>query len=235
MLLKFTINLSFNIKLNFERKSIKRRETAMFQLSSEEGEFLVRLARKAVEEYLKNERRIKPPSEISEKLRRPCGVFVTISQFKNGKKILRGCIGYPYPTTPLVEAVIDSALGAATQDPRFYPLSLEELDKVVFEVSILTPPIKIEVKNPIEYPSKIKIGKDGLIVEHGLYKGLLLPQVAIEWNWDAEEFLCHCCQKAGLSPDYWLVKGTKVYKFQAIIFEEEEPGGNVRRKYMAGK
>jgi|Deesub1362A_J573_1020465.scaffolds.fasta_scaffold08547_3 hypothetical protein len=207
----------------------------MFQLSSDEGEFLVKLARKAVEEYLKNGRKISPPSDTPEKLRQPCGVFVTISQSENGKKALRGCIGHPYPTMPLVDALIDSAISAATCDPRFYPLSLEELDKVIFEVSVLTPPKRIEVENPMEYPSKVKVGEDGLIVEHGIYKGLLLPQVPVEWNWNAEDFLCHCCQKAGLSPDYWLLKDTKIYKFQAIVFEEETPKGKIRRKSLAGK
>jgi len=207
----------------------------MFQLSNEEGEFLVRLARKAVEEYLKTKKKISLPLEASEKLRRPCGVFVTINRLENGRKVLRGCIGYPYPMMPLVEAVTDSAISAATRDPRFYPLTFEELEKVVFEVSILTPPEKIEAENPMEYPSKINVGEDGLIIEHGIYKGLLLPQVPVEWRWDAEEFLCHCCQKAGLPPDCWLLKETKIYKFQAIIFEEETPKGEIKRKSLAGK
>ena len=90
---------------------------------------------------------------------------------KHGEKELRGCIGYPYPTSPLVEAVIDSAINAATQDPRFEPLTLKELSKVVFEVSVLTPPEPVEVKNPKEYVSKIKVGEDGLIVERGFYQG----------------------------------------------------------------
>jgi len=207
----------------------------MFQLSLEEGEFLVKLARRAVEQYLHNGNRIEPPAEVSEKLRQPCGVFVTINRWENGRKMLRGCIGYPYPTLPLVEAVIDSAISAATRDPRFRPMTLGELDKVVFEVSVLTPPEKIIVENPMEYPSKVKVGEDGLIVERGVYKGLLLPQVPVEWNWDAEQFLCQCCQKAGLPPDCWLLKETRIYKFQAIIFEEESPKGEIKRKSLAGK
>jgi len=206
-----------------------------FDLSLEEGKILVRLARNAVEEYLKTRRRIHIPEGISEKLMKPCGVFVTITSIENGEKELRGCIGLPYPTTPLAQAVIESAISSATQDPRFYPLSLSELDKVVFEVSVLTPPQLVEVEKPNEYPSKIKVGVDGLIVERGIYKGLLLPQVPVEWNWDEEEFLCQCCVKAGLPPDCWLMKGTKVYKFQAIIFEEEKPRGEVRRKTLGGK
>jgi len=200
------------------------------ELSLEEGKFLVELARKAVEEYLKSRKRISVSENISEKLLQPCGVFVTINTLKDGDKELRGCIGYPYPTTPLAQAVIESAISSATQDPRFYPLSLSELDNVVFEVSVLTPPQLIEAKKPSEYLTKIVVGKDGLIVEKGMFKGLLLPQVPVEWEWNEEEFLCQCCIKAGLPPDNWLIEGTKVYKFQAIVFEEKKPKGEVRRK-----
>jgi hypothetical protein len=206
-----------------------------FQLNLEEGKILVRLARKAVEEYLKTRKRIGVPEDIPDRLLQSCGVFVTINSMKNGEKELRGCIGYPYPTTPLAQAVIESAISSAAQDPRFYPLSLSELEKVVFEVSVLTPPQIIEAKKPSEYPSKIQVGKDGLIIERGMFKGLLLPQVPVEWEWDEEEFLCQCCIKAGLPPDNWLLNGTKVYKFQAIIFEEEKPKGEVKRKALGGK
>jgi hypothetical protein len=153
----------------------------------------------------------------------------------DGEKDLRGCIGYPYPTEPLAKAVIESAISSATQDPRFYPISLSELDNVVFEISVLTPPQLIETKKSSEYPSKVKVGEDGLIVERGMYKGLLLPQVPVEWKWDCEEFLCQCCIKAGLPPDNWLLDGTRIYKFQAIIFEEEKPRGEIRRKALGGK
>ena len=205
------------------------------ELSLEEGKFLVELARKTVEEYLKSKKRISAPENMSEKLLQPCGVFVTINTIRDGEKELRGCIGYPYPTTPLVQAVIESAISSATQDPRFYPLSLSDLDNVVFEVSVLTPPQLIEVKKPSEYLPKIMVGKDGLIVERGMFKGLLLPQVPVEWEWDEEEFLCQCCTKAGLPPDCWLLENTKISKFQAIIFEEEKPRGEVKRKALGGK
>jgi len=205
------------------------------ELSLEEEKFLVELARKAVEEYLKSRKRISASENISEKLLQPCGVFVTINTIRDGEKELRGCIGYPYPTTPLVQAVIESAISSATQDPRFYPLSLSALDNVVFEVSVLTPPQLIEVKKPSEYLTKIMVGKDGLIVERGMFKGLLLPQVPVEWEWDEEEFLCQCCIKAGLPPDCWLLKDTKIYKFQAIIFEEEKSRGEIKRKALGGK
>jgi uncharacterized protein (TIGR00296 family) len=206
-----------------------------FDLSLEEGKFLIYLARNAVKEYLETGKTVKAPESTPKKLFERCGVFVTINSLKNGDKKLRGCIGYPYPTSPLVEAVIDSAINAATQDPRFYPLSLSELGEVVFEVSVLTPPEAVEVKKPEEYVAKIKVGEDGLIVEKGIFKGLLLPQVPVEWEWCEEEFLCQCCVKAGLPPDSWLTKGAKIYKFQAIIFEEETPQGEVKRINLSEK
>jgi uncharacterized protein (TIGR00296 family) len=191
-----------------------------FELSLREGEFLIRLARNTVKTYLETGKTVKAPENTPKKLLEQCGVFITINSLKNGEKKLRGCIGYPYPTSPLVEAVIDSAVSAATRDPRFYPLSLAELGSVVFEVSVLTPPEAVEVENPKEYLAKIKVGEDGLIVE---------------WEWCEEEFLCQCCVKAGLPPDSWLTKDAKIYKFQAIIFEEETPKGEVKRLRLGEK
>ena len=200
-----------------------------FELTQQEGEFLIKLARDTVKVYLEKGTKIQPPKGTAKKLFEKCGVFVTINTIVKDKKELRGCIGYPYPTSPLIEAVIDSALNAATQDPRFEPVSCEELERVVFEISILTPPEKIEVDNPYTYVKKIKVGEDGLIIEHGYSKGLLLPQVPIDWGWCEEEFLCQCCIKAGLSPDTWLTPDAKIYKFHAIIFEEQKPNGIVKR------
>jgi uncharacterized protein (TIGR00296 family) len=204
-----------------------------FDLSLQEGKFLIDLARNAIREYLETRKIIEPPENTPKKLFENCGVFVTINQLKSGTKKLRGCIGYPYPTNPLVEAVIDSAINAATQDPRFYPLSSAELQQVIFEVSVLTPPEEVRVDNPKDYLSKVKVGQDGLIIERGIYKGLLLPQVPVEWEWCEEEFVCQCCIKAGLPPDSWLTKDTKIYKFQAIIFEEEKPKGEVQRLHIS--
>jgi len=200
----------------------------VFQLTLEEGRFLVRLARKAVEEYLKNGKMMAVPKDVSSKLMEKCGVFVTLNSFNQEKTGLRGCIGFPYPTTPLTRAVIESAINSATQDPRFHPVSLGELDHIVFEVSVLAPPQLVKVQKPTDYPQKIKVGQDGLIVERSYYKGLLLPQVPIEWNWGEEEFLCQCCMKAGLSPDSWLLEGTKIYKFSCVIAQEITPKGPVK-------
>jgi uncharacterized protein (TIGR00296 family) len=206
-----------------------------FHLTQEEGEFIVKLARKAVEDYLKTGEVISPPEDAPAKLQQRCGAFVTINSLRHGKEELRGCIGYPYPTTILTQAVIECAISSATQDPRFYPISAEELDHIIFEVSILTPPEVVNMKNPADLPSKIKVGEDGLIVEKGFYKGLLLPQVAVEHGWDEEDFLCQCCVKAGLPPDSWLVRSTRVHKFQAIVFEEKAPRGKIKRKELGGK
>lgn len=205
----------------------------MFDLTEEEGELLVKLARRAVKTYLKTGKIIHVPADAPAKLKERCGVFVTINSVKGGKHELRGCIGLPYPTHSLVQAVIESSISSATQDPRFYPLTADELDHIVFEISVLTPPELVEVANPQEYCRKIKVGQDGLIVERSFCKGLLLPQVPVEWKWDEEAFLCQCCIKAGVPPDSWLLKDTKIYKFQAIIFEEESPNGQVVRKQIS--
>ena len=200
-----------------------------FELTQEEGEFLVKLARQTVKTYLTEHRIPKPPQNTPKKLFEKCGVFVTINTLRGAERELRGCIGYPYPTAPLVEAVIDSAINASTQDPRFEPMQTAELDRVVFEVSVLTPPERVETSNPREYVKQIKVGEDGLIIERGFRSGLLLPQVPIEWGWQEDEFLCQCCMKAGLPPDSWLTKDVKIYRFRAIIFDEETPNGAIKR------
>ncbi|MCP8322362.1 MAG: TIGR00296 family protein [archaeon] len=199
-------------------------------ISDEEGKLLVKIARDAVENYVRDCERIEPSKDLPEEFYEKCGVFVTIKKCEYGEKNLRGCIGYPYPDNPLIEAIIDSGIAAAVEDPRFEPLSADELDEVLIEVSVLTPPELIVVKSPREYPSKVKIGEDGLIFRWVWGSGLLLPQVPVEYNWDAEEFLSHTCMKAGAPPDAWLSPNVNIYKFQAIVFEELEPRGKVVRK-----
>ncbi|HIH40246.1 MAG TPA: TIGR00296 family protein [Halobacteria archaeon] len=184
-------------------------------ISLKDGKIAVRLARDAIEKYIKDgiiiEPIKKPPFD------KKMGVFVTIN--KNGD--LRGCIGYPYPIKELGDAIVDSAISAATQDPRFPPVRADELDQINLEVTILSEPQRLNVKDRKDLPKMIKIGQDGLIVKKGFYQGLLLPQVPIEWEWDPEEFLCQTCFKAGLPPDCWLDKDTEIYKFEGQIFEEE--------------
>jgi uncharacterized protein (TIGR00296 family) len=199
-------------------------------LTQNEGLFLVKLARRTVTKYLKTGKILQVSKEVSKNLMEKSGVFVTLKSFNKGTKSLRGCIGLPYPTTPLTLAVIEAALSAATQDPRFPPVKLKELENIVFEVSVLTPPELLIVEKTLDYPSNIKIGQDGLIIENRYHKGLLLPQVPIELNWQPEEFLCQTAMKAGLQPDVWLLKDTKIYTFQAIIFEETIPKGEIVQK-----
>ena len=198
-----------------------------FHLTLEEGKFLVNLARQTVTEILKNGKTLQVPNDVSSNLMELCGVFVTLNSVRKGTKRLRGCIGLPNPTTPLAQAVKEAALSAATQDPRFPPVAPEELDHIVFEVSVLTPPERVTATKPIGYPSKIKVGQDGLIIEKGYHKGLLLPQVPVEWNWKEEEFLCQTAIKAGISPDSWLLKDTKIYKFSCVIAREITPKGQI--------
>lgn len=197
------------------------------ELTPQEGEFLVGLARKAVEVFLGTGRMLRPPKNSPTKLQQRHGVFVTINSVKKGARVLRGCIGYPFQTTILVQAVVECAISSATQDPRFLPVTLKELDHLIFEVSVLTPPEPIEVETLKMLPSRIKIGRDGIIVEKDAFKGLLLPQVPVENQWEAQEFLSHGCMKAGLTPDCWLLKETKIMKFQCIIASEVMPEGAV--------
>jgi len=204
---------------------------AGFEFSREEGVFLVGLARDAIERALLSEE-MPIPSDVSEKLTEEYGVFVTLNKQDRGSHSLRGCIGLPYPVKPLTEAIIGSAVNSALNDPRFPPVSLKEMDSIIVEVSILTPPRELDVEVPKDIPDRIEVGVDGLIVSRGNQRGLLLPQVAVDWGWDAEEFLTQCCLKAWLQPDAWLLLDTKISKFQTIIFSEVEPRGAIEPAVM---
>ncbi|MEM0302912.1 MAG: TIGR00296 family protein [Archaeoglobaceae archaeon] len=189
------------------------------KLSPEDGEKAVKLARRAIEEYLENKKVIQDRLEGVFAQKR--GVFTTL--IKNND--LRGCIGFPYPIKRLDEAIIESAIAAAVDDPRFEPVRRSEMDEITVEVTILTEPEKINAK-PKDLPKFVEIGKHGLMVRKGLFSGLLLPQVAVEFGFDAEEFLSQTCMKAGLPPDCWL-SGAEVYRFEGQIFKEVEPRGAV--------
>lgn len=151
------------------------------------------------------------------------GVFVTLHSYPSMQ--LRGCIGFPEPILSLKKAITEAAKAAAFHDPRFPPLDLKE--KYIVEVSVLSVPDEIKVKDSSELPNKVKIGTDGLIVRYGDYSGLLLPQVFPEWNAAPEKALEMTCEKAGLPNDFWKSGKCKFYKFQAQIFKEEEPDGKV--------
>jgi uncharacterized protein (TIGR00296 family) len=139
---------------------------------------------------------------------------------------LRGCIGYPYPDLPLRNALVDAAVQAATQDPRFPRVASREMDHIEVEVTLLSEPKLLSVA-PADRPKAIKIGRDGLIIERGLYRGLLLPQVPVEQRWGPEEFLEGACMKAGLMPDMWVDDRTSVYTFTGQIFAEKMPRDDV--------
>ncbi|MDY6986236.1 MAG: TIGR00296 family protein [Candidatus Thermoplasmatota archaeon] len=195
-----------------------------------DGEKIVEYARAAVESYVNGESRnsiLKRAEQELQELVEERGVFVTISTFP--EKELRGCIGYPEPVYPLNKALALSTIAAATEDPRFPPVSPSELNHIVFEVTILTKPQKIEYNKPEELPERIKVGRDGLIAEKGYYRGLLLPQVPVEWGWDAEEFLSQTCWKAGLPKNEWKKGAVSFYKFEGEIFAEKEVKGRIER------
>jgi len=182
--------------------------------SIEHGKKLIELARLSLESYFS-----KRASDTEEYrvFSSKQGVFVTLT--KEGE--LRGCIGFPEPTYPLYKAVFEAARSAALHDPRFPPLREDELKDVDIEVSVLTVPELIKTEKPEDYMKSIIIGQDGLIIRHGPYSGLLLPQVPVEWGWDVKEFLSHICIKAGLSQDAWKDISSRLYKFNAQIFSEE--------------
>jgi uncharacterized protein len=199
-------------------------------VSLESGVQLVLLARKAITSYLSNHEIIKPPSGISEDLLRKSGAFVTLNSIKPVRE-LRGCIGFPYPEQRLVDAVIQGAIYAATEDPRFPPLSLREFtDSVVIEITVLTSPRTLKTDDRKSLPTLIQVGRHGLVVEGRGTSGLLLPQVALEWKWDAPEFLMNCCLKAGLPPDSWLLDDIEVKVFEGEIFGEDKPQGEISRR-----
>ncbi|MEO3992859.1 MAG: TIGR00296 family protein [Desulfurococcaceae archaeon TW002] len=196
-------------------------------LTPEEGTFLVKLARRAVENYVTRGVVIELPENTPQKLRGLGASFVTLLKISGAEaRELRGCIGYIKPVEPLALNVIHAAIAAATEDPRFLPLEPKELKEVIFEVSVLSKMIEIS-RDPRKRPGEFLIGRDGLMMEHGFYSGLLLPEVPVEYCWDNETFLAETCFKAGLSPDCWLNEKVRVFRFSAKTFKEVRPGGDV--------
>lgn len=189
----------------------------------EQGAKLVILARYAIWSVFSKE---KIPIEDYEEFSDKQGVFVTLH--KHGR--LRGCIGFPEPVYALNRAVVEAARSAAFSDPRFDPLSEKEFDEIDIEVSVLTVPELIEVNDPEEYFDKIQVGIDGLIIKSQFGSGLLLPQVPAEEEWNVRQFVGHTCIKAGMSAEAWRNPDVKIYKFQAQIFAEKEPKGEIIEK-----
>ncbi len=180
-------------------------------LTSEEKVHLLKIARDVVETCCRGG---KPPkTEVdSPTLNEPRGAFVTLH--KNGK--LRGCIGHIRAQKPLIETIVEMAEAAAFQDPRFPPVTSEELGQLKYEISVLTPLRRIK---DVE---EIQVGIHGIYMKRGDSSGLLLPQVATEWGWDRTTFLEHTCTKAGLPENAWKDKKTEIYIFSADVFSPDD-------------
>ena len=161
------------------------------RFSEEDGKQLINFARENIVFYLKNSKRIGIPEEIREKFADKYGTFVTLNKYNVSGNPLRGCIGYIEPKYTLFDVIHKVSISSATEDPRFPSVTLEEMDNIIIELSILTPPKLIKVSDPKEYIDKIVIGRDGLIAEKGMRRGLLLPQVPVDHNrnWSVETFL----------------------------------------------
>ena len=172
---------------------------------------LLGLARQAIQTYLAEGRILRKGKDFDPIAPQPRGAFVTLHG-ADGE--LRGCIGTILPAGPLDETVCRMAVAAAVEDPRFPPVTLQELPRLKVEISALTVP------EPVPDPGQIEIGRHGLIVTGRGRKGLLLPQVAPEWGWDRTEFLQHTCRKAGLPPDAWKDPGTTLEWFEAEVWGE---------------
>ncbi len=180
----------------------------MLRLNSSQKQTLLRIARRSVESRLRpGAEHDAPDSNLREKR----GVFVSI--YNGGR--LRGCIGRVHGDAPLPQATAECAVSAAFDDPRFVPISLDELPEATFEISVLSHLARVDdVEN-------VEIGRHGLLVEQHGRRGLLLPQVAVACGWDREEFLRRTSIKAGLDPEAWRA-GAHVWVFEAVVFGEGE-------------
>ena len=207
-------------------------------LSLEDGVTLTQLARTTIERYLGEKKHLTLPESTSGALQEHRGVFVTLKKQRHPNRSewqLRGCIGHlpPDPNShhkpiPLIQATHQAALSSAFEDPRFPPVQSDEMGIILVEVSVLTLPEEIVSANRSKLSDQITVGKDGVIIQgKGWHRGLLLPQVAPEQGWTAEEFLQGCCQKAGLPPNCYLDSDVNVLKFQAQIFSETTPRGKI--------
>ena len=174
---------------------------------------LLRLARANVERALAG-RPAEEPEELgvapTEAMRRTMGGFVTLTIEGD----LRGCIGEIFPRQPLVRVVMERALDAAFEDPRFPPLTAAELPQVRFEISALTPP------KPVDSYGEIEIGRHGMVLELGGRSAVLLPQVAPEQGWDLATTLAHLARKAGLRAEAWRDERARYTVFEAAVFHE---------------
>jgi len=180
------------------------------EFSVDEKRELLQIARETIKSYIhKNEK--KYPQNQNPKFLEKRGVFITLHYLEE----LRGCIGYPLPIKSMLHSIVDNAIASATEDPRFNAVTSDQLDDIDIEISILSVPSEVKsVKD-------IKIGQDGIIVTKGFMRGLLLPQVPIEQNWNLDEYISYGCMKAGLPQDEWK-RGVKIETFQATVFGEKD-------------
>ncbi|MFB6151156.1 MAG: AmmeMemoRadiSam system protein B [Haloarculaceae archaeon] len=204
-------------------------------LDRDVGRELVSLARDTVTRCACTDGDPRPtPDAEYDALRANYGAFVTLER---GER-LRGCIGNvePDPGDELWEVVRRVAAGAARRDPRCPPVESAELDEITVTVTVLSTPAAVDVDDPTAYPDAVEVGRDGLIVSQGRYEGLLLPQVAVDRDWDAPAFLTATCQKANLPGDAWRRGDVEVERFTARKFAERRPGGDVGvRRFEAAR
>jgi AmmeMemoRadiSam system protein A len=170
---------------------------------------LLRIARDAIASHVGVTSSHTPGAGTSEVLARHGGAFVSL----HNQSDLRGCIGHIEATEPIGAVVPRCAVAACSSDPRFPHVTAPELEQIHIEISLLGP------LEPIAGPEEIEVGRHGLVVEMGSRRGLLLPQVATEWHWDADTFLSQTCHKAGLARDAWK-QGAKLWRFEAEVFGE---------------
>jgi AmmeMemoRadiSam system protein A len=179
-----------------------------------EGRCLVGLARAAIEAAVEDRPLPEPATEeLTEGMLRPLGAFVTLH--KQGE--LRGCIGRMQYDTALYRCVIESAVASALRDPRFEPVTADELPLLRIEVSVLDEP------QPIERIEELDVDRHGIVMELGSAHGVFLPKVAREYGWDREKTLAMLCRKVGLPEDAWLDPRARFKVFHAIEFAEEQP------------
>jgi len=191
-----------------EKIRIKKELPKQFKLTQSEKEELLRIARESIESYLANG--LLPDFDVSDNLKKFGAAFVTLE--KNGQ--LRGCIGHTSAVEELYKTVSGCAVQAAVRDPRFPPVKPDEMEQINIEISVLSP------MQPVESLDEIEVGRDGLMIFKGRNSGLLLPQVAVDYNWSRTEFLEQTCRKAGLNKNAYLADDAVIYKFQAVIFGE---------------
>ena len=203
-------------------------------LTLEEGKVLVKAGRAAIESHFSG-RNVPTLDNVSSGLKQERGVFVTLLDHSNGGG-LRGCIGIPFATRPLLEQVRIAAVEAATADLRFQPIGLDEFkNRIILEATVLSAVEPIWVKNPLDLRENVVVGRDGLMIDGMGSHGLLLPQVAVDEGFDSEELLSHCCMKANLPPDAWLTGSVRVSRFQGQVFAEERPNGQVFERRLKPK